>query len=172
MEISLPMPGQEDDDDDDYDEDGEDGEWDDGYYDEPPDADGVPLELPEPMSEDEQFNGVNMPPVSGYQPDIPSGDPDHQPRAPRSGGQRPRRKRQRMPPMPDVPRARKRKAGETWHPPFEVAPDGTVLGVPVSKDGSPPIEELPEVIMEDGTRTVLDPGKGSLEGVSQIFRGR
>lgn len=161
------MPGDPDDPDY-YDEE---GDWDDAYYDdeELPDVDAEDLYLPDPRSEDEQFNGVNMRPPSGYsyQPEPPE---DRVPRShpPRPGGGR---RGRRLPPMPRVPRSQ-RQDGDVWVPPFDVLPDGTVVGVPLSQDGAPPIAELPEMIMPDGTRTVMDPGKGSMEGVSQIILGR
>jgi hypothetical protein len=103
--IRLPMPGEEfDEDDEDYDEDGE----------EYGDVDDAPVSQRDPLSEDEQFNGVNLPPP----------DPD-----------KPRRKRRR-PPMPSVPTP---PEGKVFVPPFDVLPDGTVTGPKVG-DAS---DELP-----------------------------
>jgi hypothetical protein len=76
-------------------------------------------EMPEPRSEDEQFNGVNRPPP----------DPDAPP---------PRKRKRRHPPMPKVPRP---DEADVWVPPFEVLPDGTVTG-PTAGDGD--ASRLPE----------------------------
>lgn len=106
--IHLPMPYEDDFEDyDDYDDEDEwdTSEWEDG-------------EMPEPRSEDEQFNGVNRPPP----------DPDKGP---------PRKRKRRHPPMPRVP---KPPEADVWEPPFEVLPDGTVTG-PTVGDGD--TERLP-----------------------------
>jgi hypothetical protein len=100
-------------------------------------------ELPEPMSEDEQVNG-SFP-------------------APRT---KPPKRRRRMPPMPEAPVPRKRKKGDVWHPPFEVRPDGTVVGVKVGEG----LDKMPVQILEDGTRQEFDVEKGTMEGVAGIFR--
>jgi hypothetical protein len=101
-------------------------------------------EMPDPQSEDEMVNGAFPAP--------------------------PKPRGHRMPPMPKAPKPRKRAKGEVWHPPFEVAPDGTVLGVKIAPEGAPPGEELPIQILEDGTRQVFDPPKGTMEGAAGMFR--
>lgn len=101
--------------------------------------------MPEPLSEDERVNGVNRP-VRDY------------------SHVRPPRRKRRMPPMPSTPDPEREPR---WKPPFEVLPDGTVTGPSLSRDGDPPIEELPEG---------FDPPKGSMAAVASIFapplRGR
>lgn len=120
------MPGEEDPGEDYYREEDEE-EWDTSEWEE---------ELPEPMSEDEQFNGVNAPPPAA------------------------RKSRRRRPPMPRTPNSAQEQVldPDSWIPPFEVLPDGTVTG-PKLGDGD--IERLP-----DG----YDPPKGTFEGVLGMFR--
>lgn len=79
------------------------------------------MELREPLSEDEQFNGVNQPPR----------DYSHV---------KPPRRRRRLPPMPRTPDIDQQDQDE-WVPPFEVLPDGTVTGPKVG-DADP--TRLPE----------------------------
>lgn len=112
-----------------------------------PDVDAVEWEeeLPEAMSEDEQVNGVNMPPP----------DPN---------------RRRRLPPMPRVPKGEDIEDLNVWHPPFEVLPDGTVVGVPMAAEGSPPGDEVPIAILPDGTREPFNPPKGSMEASAQMFQ--
>jgi hypothetical protein len=98
--IHLPMPGEEPGEDDGYEDDDE--------WEELPEMDSEPLR--DPLSEDEQFEGVNRPP-----PDLEKA-----------------RKRHRRPPMPKVPKPRE---APVFIPPFEVLPDGSVTG-PKIGDGS------------------------------------
>lgn len=143
--IYLQMPGEiEDEDDGDWDDD---EDWEEDELDEP---DSVGIGQREPLSEDEQFNGVNEPPPSGYE-------------------QPSKVKRRRRPPMPRVPEPDR---AEAWHPPFEVLPDGTVTGPKLAANGAPPGSELPMAIAADGTEAPFDPPKGSMEMSSMIFRPR
>ncbi len=154
MEIDLPMPGE-----------GMDA--DEEEYWEYEDEEEV-YDLPEPSSEDERLNGVNIPPPNPYADQFQYPKEDREPR-PHVRQQGVRRKRRRMPPMPRVPSP---DDVPVFVPPFPVDADGNAVGVPLSVDGAPPIEEIPDAILADGTVEPFDPGRGSLEGVQQIFRGR
>jgi len=126
------MPGEEYEDGD-YEEEYEDGEWD--------TADWKDEELPDPMSEDEQLAGVNAAP--------PRPDQDGQPRP---------KRRRRRPPMPRTPKPE--HDPDAWEPPFEVLPDGTVVG-PKLGDADP--TRLPPGFDESNVM------KGSFEGVTRMF---
>lgn len=134
-QIHLPMPYEDDPEeygDEDWDDD-ENGEgWDTSAWED--------SEMPEPRSEDEQYQGVNRPPPPVEQ----SGQPARKPK-----------RRRRQPPMPRVP---KPPEVDVWEPPFEVLPDGTVTG-PTVGDGD--TERLP---------AGFDPAPGTFEGVTSIFR--
>jgi hypothetical protein len=138
QEIQLPMPGEVFDDEpgeweeeyDEYDE--GDGEWE--YEEELPDVDSVPFG--EPRSEDEQFAGVNRPP-----PDLETP-----------------KKRRRRPAMPRVPKP-ELEEGEVFDPPFEVLPDGTVVGPKVGEG----LDKIPEG---------FDPPRGSAEAAAQLIYGK
>jgi hypothetical protein len=130
QQLQLPMPYENEDYEGDEYEDED--EWDTSDWDDE--------ELPEPMSEDEQFNGAY-------------GDPRDYSKV------KPPKRRKRLPPMPKSPRPKKVKDPDAWEPPFEVLADGTVTGPKLGEVGS----ELPPGFDENSVP------KGSFEGVTQIF---